>query len=77
MSTSWKAVLVTAPRCGPPSEERSHSIGSKTVNSAVPAAGDFEVVQVGQVAVAGVHAPDLLVGVVDDHLFALRRSPGG
>ena len=39
--------------------------------------GDFEVVQVGQVAVAGVHAPDLLVGVVDDHLFALAEALGG
>ena len=36
MSSSWKAVLVTAPWWGPPTEERSHSIGSKTVNSAVP-----------------------------------------
>ena len=76
MSTSWKAVLVTAPRCGPPSEERSHSIGSKTVNRAVPLFGDVEVVQVGQVAVAGVHAADLLVGVVHDHLFALAEALG-
>ncbi len=39
--------------------------------------GDFEFVQVGYVAVAGVYAPDLLVAVVDDHLFALAEALGG
>ena len=34
---------------------------------------DVEVVQVGFVAVARVHAPDLLVGAVVDHLFALAE----